>query len=247
MFISKGSYVYGEPKNVIALSVQRTHSQLRTSKLPEFVYRRIRSIREILENWRLPISQVQRLQLGNVYLKRKRREWGAQKCKRFVCTKNALAVTGLQTARVCLPQYMVNNGSLGKLAATYVPGTAVCTKAMFISKGGYVYGEPKNVIGLSLQKTHSKLQASKLPEFVYRPIWSIMEIWENWRLPISQVPRLHQGNVHFIRKLRVWGAYKCNRFVGAKNALTVTNLQTTRVRLPPYMVDNENFGKLEVA
>ena len=40
------------------------------------------------------------------------------------------------------------------------------------------------------------------------------------------------------------GSLKCNRFVGAKNSLAVTGLQTTRVRLPPYMVDNSNLGKL---
>ena len=141
MFISKGSYVYGEPKNVIGLSVQKTHSHLRASKLPEFVYRRIWSIIQIWENWRL-----------------------------------------------------------------LIPMFRICTKAMFISKGSYVYGEPKNVIGLSVQKTHSQLRASKLPEFVYRRIWSIMEIWENWRLPIPQVPRLHQANVYTKRKLRVWGS-----------------------------------------
>ena len=118
---------------------------------------------------------------------------------------------------------------------------------MFISKGSYGYGEPKSVIALSVQKTHSQLRASKQPEFVYRRIWSIIQIWENWRLLIPQVPRLHQGNVYIKRKLRIWGALKCNRFVGAKNALAVTGLQTTRVRLPPYMLDKGNLGKLEAA
>ena len=36
MFISKESYGDGEPKIVIAVSVQKTHSPLRASKLPGF-------------------------------------------------------------------------------------------------------------------------------------------------------------------------------------------------------------------
>ena len=115
---------------------------------------------------------------------------------------------------------------------------------MFTSKGSFGCGEPKNEIAWSVQKTYSQLRASKLPEFIYHRIWSRMEILENLRLPISQVPRLHQGNVYIKRKLRVWVAYKCNRCVGAKNALAVTGLQTTRVRLPPYIVDNGKLGKL---
>ena len=112
MFILKGSDEYREPKNVIAGSVQKTFSQLRTSKLPVCVYRRIWSIMEIWENYGLPNSKVPRLYHGNVYMKRKLR-----------------------------------------------------------------YGEPKNVIAVSVQKTLSQLRASKLPEFVYRRVWSIMEIW----------------------------------------------------------------------
>ena len=115
---------------------------------------------------------------------------------------------------------------------------------MFISKGSYGYGEPKNVIAVSVQKTHSSLRASKLPGFVYRRMCSRMEIWENWGLPISKVPCLHQGNVYIKRKLRVWGDKKCNRCVGVENALVVTGLQTTRVRLSPYLVENGNLGKL---
>ena len=77
--------MYGEPKNVIALSMQKTQSQLRDSKLPEFVYRRIWSIMEF-----------------------------------------------------------------GKIDGYVSSRYRVCTKAMFISKENYGYGEPKNVIALSV-------------------------------------------------------------------------------------------------
>ena len=115
---------------------------------------------------------------------------------------------------------------------------------MFISIGSCGYGEPKNVIAVSVQKTHSSLRASKLTGFVYRRMCSRMEIWENWGLPISKVPCLHQGNVYINRKLWVWGAQKCNRCVGAENALVVTGLQTNRLRLSPHVLENGNLGKL---
>ena len=95
---------------------------------------------------------------------------------------------------------------IGKIRGYLSPRYRVCTKAMFRSKGSYGYGEPKNVIAVSLQKAHSPLRASKLPGFVYRRIWSTMETWENCGLPISKVPRLHHSNVYMKRKLRVRGA-----------------------------------------
>ena len=141
MFTSKGSYGYGEPKNVIAVSVQKTHSSLRAFKLTGFVYRRM--------------------------------------CSRW---------------------------KFGKIGGYLSPRYRVCTKAMFISIGSCGYGEPKNVTAVSVQETHSSLRASKLTGFVYRRMGSRMEIWENWGLPISKVPCLHQGNVYINRKLWVWGA-----------------------------------------
>ena len=43
MFISKGGYGHGEPKNVIALWVQRTYVQLRAFELRGLLQRRIRA------------------------------------------------------------------------------------------------------------------------------------------------------------------------------------------------------------
>ena len=60
------------------------------------------------------------------------------------------------------------------------PWYRVCTKAMFISKGSYGCGEPKNVIALSVQQTHWPLRTCKLHGFMHRRIYPTMEIWEIW-------------------------------------------------------------------
>ena len=41
----------------------------------------------------------------------------------------------------------------------------------------------------------------------------------------------------------MWGAYKCNRFLGAVNPLAVTGLQSTRFDASPYMAAIGNLGK----
>ena len=45
------------------------------------------------------------------------------------------------------------------------PWKFVCTKAMFISKGSYGYGEPKNVNCWLVQIPHRPVRAGKLPMF----------------------------------------------------------------------------------
>ena len=115
-----------------------------------------------------------------LYLKEASGDGEPIKCNHCVGAKNALTVTGLQTTSVRLPPYMVDNGNLGKLAATYLPGTAFAPRQCLYLKEASGDGEP----------------------------------------------------------------IKCNHCVGAKNALAVTGLQTTSVRLPPYMVDNGNLEKL---
>ena len=58
---------------------------------------------------------------------------------------------------------------------------------MFISKGNYGYGEPKNVNDESVKKAHLPLRACKVPSFTYRRILSLMKFWDN--------SGLHHGNV----------------------------------------------------
>ena len=58
MIVSNGSYGHGEPKNVIAFSMQGTYRWLRASKVPGFMQRRIGPTMEILGNSGPPISMV---------------------------------------------------------------------------------------------------------------------------------------------------------------------------------------------
>ena len=76
-----------------------------------------------------------------------------------------------------------------------------------------------------------------------RRIGATVEIWVNLGPDIPMVPYLHLGNVYIKSKLRVRRAYKCNRLVGAINALAVTGLQTTRFHTAPYRADIGNFEK----
>ena len=115
MFISKGRYGCGEPKNVIVLSVQQTHWPLRTCKLHGFMHRRIYPTMGIWE-----------------------------------------------------------------ISGYLSPWYRVCTKAMFILKGSYGCGEPKNVFALSVQQTHWPLRTCKLHGFMHRRIYPTMEIWKIW-------------------------------------------------------------------
>ena len=57
--------------------------------------------------------------------------------------KNTHAVKGLQTTRVRLPPYMVDNGNLGKLAATYLPGTAFAPRQCLYQKEATCMGSLK--------------------------------------------------------------------------------------------------------
>ena len=56
----------------------------------------------------------------------------------------------------------------------------------------------------------------------------IMEIWENSKLSKTMVPPMHQRNVYNKKWLWVWTTQKCNRFLGAINALNVTARKLTR-------------------
>ena len=59
---------------------------------------------------------------------------GRLKCNRCVGAENALVVTGLQTTRVGLTPYLVDNGKLGKLGATYLQGTVFAPRQCLSKK-----------------------------------------------------------------------------------------------------------------
>ena len=118
------------------------------------------------------------------------------------------------------------------------PWYLVYTKAIFISKGSYGYGEPKNVICWLVQIPHRPVRARKLPMFSTLGIGPPVENGGNSGEPIAMVPCLHQGNVYIKRKLRVWRAQKCNLLVGANTAPTSTGPQTSHVSYTPYRAAN---------
>ena len=60
---------------------------------------------------------------------------------------------------------------MGLVASTYLsPWHRVCTNAIYIWKGSYLNGEPKNVILVLVQKANFAVRACKLPVFMHRRI-----------------------------------------------------------------------------
>ena len=118
------------------------------------------------------------------------------------------------------------------------PWYLVYTKAIFISKGSYGYGEPKNVICWLVQIPHRPVRARKIPMFRTLRIGPPIENGGNSGEPIAMVPCLHQGNVYIKRKLRVRRAQKCNLLVGANTAPNSTGPQNSHVSYTPYRAAN---------
>ena len=114
---------------------------------------------------------------------------------------------------------------------------------MFISKGSYGCGEPKNVISYSVKKPYLRLRAAKLRILKQCRIWPTLEICGSSGPPIPMVPCLHQINVYIKRKLRVLGTQKCNFLIGAETVPTVTCRQTTYSQAMPYMANIGNLRK----
>ena len=132
-----------------------------------------------------------------------------------------------------------------KLRAYQYPRYRVCTNAMVISKGSYGHGEFKNVLSWSVQIPHLPVRGRKLPRVMGGSTGSTKEICETSGLPISTVPRLHQGKGYIKRKLRAWRVQKCIALVGADTALTSAGPQTTPCHGGQYRVHQgnmRNFG-----
>ena len=132
-----------------------------------------------------------------------------------------------------------------KIRVKRSPWHLVCIKAIFISKGSYGYGKPKNVICWLVQIPHRPIRARKLPMFRTLRIGPPIEKGGNSGEPIVKVPCLHQGNVYIKRNLRVWRAQKCNLLVGANTAPTSTGPQTSHVSYTLYRAGNEICGNIE--
>ena len=112
---------------------------------------------------------------------------------------------------------------------------------MFISKGSYGYGEPKNVFLYSVEKPHLRVQVCKLPRFIGGSTGPRMEICVSSGLPMGMVPHFHKTNVYIKRKLHVWRAQKCNAIVSAETVLTSAVPQTTPFHGGQYRTENGNM------
>ena len=110
----------------------------------------------ICVNSGLPITMVPRLHQCNVYIRRKLRVWRVKNVLSYSVEKAYLP------ARACkLPRFMRFSMMRTKFAEILLyisPWYHVCTNAIFISKGSYGYGEPKNLFPYSVQKSYLTLE-----------------------------------------------------------------------------------------
>ena len=107
-----------------------------------------------------------------------------------------------------------------KLCAPHSPWYSVCTKAIVISKGSYVYGELKNVLPSPVQKTYLPVKGRKIPGYMRSGIEPRMKICETLCTQIPMVPRMLQSNAYIKGKLRVWRGENYIALVGAENVPT---------------------------
>ena len=132
MVISKGSYVYGEVKNVFPYSVQKQYLSVRGHKLPLFMGGSIRPRMEICETSSLPIGMVQRFHSRNLYIKRNLRE--PKNVLLLSVEKPHLPMPGLQTTPFHEWQYGAENGNMRNFGPTSPHGTAFAPKQWLYQK-----------------------------------------------------------------------------------------------------------------
>ena len=163
MFISKGSYGYGEAKNAFALSVQITHWVLRTSKINQVsciaVYGRqwkFGKIRGYQYPWCRVCTKPMFISKGS---------YGYGRVKNAFALSVQITHLVLRTSKIYKVSFIFVYGrqwKFGKIGGYQYPWYRVCTKPMFISKGSYGYGKVKNVFALLVQITHWVLRTPKI-------------------------------------------------------------------------------------
>ena len=162
---------------------------------------------------------------------------------RLVGAKTSLTCVDCQTKPSQGRRYRAENGNLCKFGTIYRHGT-VCTKAIFISKGSYGYGESRNVFLWSVQKPLLPVMAVKLLRLKGGGIGPRTETCVNSGGSIALVPCVHQGNIHIKRQPGVCRVQKCIPLVGAKTPLTCVGSQTTLSEGRRYRTENGNLRKL---
>ena len=95
-----------------------------------------------------------------------------------------------------------------------------------------------------MQKPLLPVRAVKLSHLKRVRIGPRTETCVHWDGPIAMVPYVHQGNIYFKKKLRVWRGQKCILLLGAKTPLTCVGRETTPSQGSWYRPDNRNLHKL---
>ena len=83
---------------------------------------------EICKNPGLPFAMVPCLHQSKVYIKRKLRVWGLEKCNLLVGAKTSLTCARLQTTPSQVSQYRAENRNLQKSGSTFCHGTILALK-----------------------------------------------------------------------------------------------------------------------
>ena len=130
MVTLKGSYRYGELKNIVLQSVQKQYLPARGRKPPRFIGGSLVLRMEIIENSGVPIPMVPRLHQGNGYIKRKLRVWRAQKYIALVGAETVLTSAGPKTTPFHGGQYRPENGNIRNLGPTNPQGTVFAPKQL---------------------------------------------------------------------------------------------------------------------
>ena len=152
--------------------------------------------------------------------------------------KNRTYLSGAANYPVSCKSVQGHERKFAEIQVYFSPWSRVCTKAMYTLKGTQGYGEPKNVIFQSVQKSHLPGWASKLPLLMEVSIRTRTEIFGNPGRAFAMVLFLHQSNVFFKRKLGVWRAQIRISLVGAKIVLSCASLQTTACNVSKYGSEN---------
>ena len=128
MVPSKGSYEYGELKNVIHWLVQRPHLPVRGRKLPRSMGGSKGPRMEFCEVSDLPRAMVPLLRQSNGYIKRKLRVCRAQKCNALVGAETPLTCAVSQTTPFHGGEYRSENGNMRNFGPTNTHGTTFAPK-----------------------------------------------------------------------------------------------------------------------
>ena len=134
MFISKGSYGYGETRNVFLWMVQNPLLPVRAVKLLRLKGVGTGPRTETSLNCGGPIAMVPCLHQGNIYIKRKLRVWRDQKCIPLVGTKISLTSAGREITPSQGSQNRPDNGNLHNLGWTCCHGTPFAPRQYLYQK-----------------------------------------------------------------------------------------------------------------